>query len=277
MPINQALAGFTNVSEGDVIKNQYNLAIYTQNVGWVGDLTNLKPGEGYMMKTGLVGSFYYPNLSYTASGNKFATGKSTVQSSILDASNKYPNTMNAIAEVVGDNQSINNHLRAFVGKELRGESVPVFNPITNKSSYFVTIYGQSTPEDVRFEFIDTQENVTSVNEIIPFAKDDVVGELKRPTVLTLKSTLGVTQEQIKTLQVFPNPFINVLNIDLFTAHKVAKIILTDMQGRKIRTSIVSSELLNIVLDVQNVSSGVYILSFYDVNGNIIENQRVIKK
>jgi hypothetical protein len=36
-------------------------------------------------------------------------------------------------------------------------------------------------------------------------------------------------------------------------------------------------LLNIVLDVQNVSSGVYILSFYDINGNIIENQRVIKK
>jgi hypothetical protein len=192
-------------------------------------------------------------------------------------SSKYPNTMNAVAEVVGDNQSMNNRLRAFVGKELRAESVPVFNPITNKSSYFVTIYGQSIPEDVRFEFIDTQENVTSVNEIIPFAKDDVVGELKRPTVLTLKSTLGVTQEQIKTLQVFPNPFINVLNIDLFSVHKVAKIILTDMQGRKIRTSIVSSELLNIVLDVQNVSSGVYILSFYDINGNIIENQRVIKK
>jgi hypothetical protein len=276
MPINQALAGFTNVSEGDVIKNQYNLAIYSQNVGWIGDLTNLKPGEGYMMKTAQEGSFHYPNLSYTASGNKFAPNKSTVQSSILEASSKYPNTMNAVAEVVGDNQSIHNRLRAFVGKELRGESVPVFNPITNKSSYFVTIYGQTTPEDVRFEFIDTQENVSSVNETFPFAKDVVVGELKRPTVLTLKGTLGVNQEQIKLLQVFPNPFTDVLNIDLFAGHKVVKIILTDMQGRRIRTSKVSSQLLNIVLDVQNVSNGIYILSFYDADGNIVETQRVIK-
>jgi hypothetical protein len=63
------------------------LAIYTQNVGWIGDLTNLKPGEGYMMKTAR--RFYYPNLSYTASGNKFVTNKSTVQSSIIAASSKY--------------------------------------------------------------------------------------------------------------------------------------------------------------------------------------------
>jgi hypothetical protein len=277
IPINQALAAFTNVSEGDVIKNQYNLAIYTQNVGWIGDLTNLKPGEGYMIKTVQEGSFYYPNLSYTATGNKFATNKSTVQSSILSASSKYPNTMNAVAEVVGDNQSAKNRLRAFVGKELRGESVPVFNPITNKSSYFVTIYGQTALEDVRFEFIDTQENVSSVNETIPFEKDVVVGELKRPTVLTLKSDFGVNKEQLKTPQVFPNPFTNVLNIDLFTGHKVAKIILTDMQGRRIRTSKVSSTLLNIVLDVQNVSNGVYILSFYDTDGNIVETQKVIKQ
>jgi hypothetical protein len=63
---------------------------------------------------------------------------------------------------------------------------------------------------------------------------------------------------------------------LFTGHKVAKIILTDMQGRRIRTW-VSSTLLNIVLDVQNVSNGVYILSFYDTDGNIVENSKVKNK
>jgi hypothetical protein len=43
--------------EGDVIKNQYNLAIYTQNVGWVGDLTSLKPKRVQEMKTAQSGSF----------------------------------------------------------------------------------------------------------------------------------------------------------------------------------------------------------------------------
>jgi hypothetical protein len=42
--------------------------------------------------------------------------------------------------------------------------------------------------------------------------------------------------------------------------------------RIIRTSKVSSTLLNIVLDVQDVSNGVYILSFYDTDGNI-ENSK----
>jgi hypothetical protein len=55
--------------------------------------------------------FYYPNLSYTASGNKFETNKSTVQSSIIAASSKYSNTMNAAAEVI---INLQNRLRAFV-------------------------------------------------------------------------------------------------------------------------------------------------------------------
>jgi hypothetical protein len=56
---------------------------------------------------------------------------------------------------------------------------------------------------------------------------------------------------------------------------VAKIVLK-YAGRIIRTSKLVLHLLNIVLDVQDVSNGVYILSFYDTDGNIVETQRVIK-
>jgi hypothetical protein len=270
-PINQALAGFANAKEGDIIKNQYSLAIYNQNVGWLGDLTSLKPGEGYMMKTAQAGSFHYPNLSYTASGSKINSG-SKAKSVIIAASSKYPNSMNAVAEVVGDNQSNNNRLRAFVGKELRGEAIPTYNPITKKTAYFVTVYGQNTPEDIRFEFVDEQLNATAVNETYSFATDVVLGDLKTPKVLTLASG----QDQLESVLVYPNPFTNVLTVQLYVGHMVAKVTLTDMLGRKVKTVDVAPSQLNLVWDVRNLSSAVYILSTYDTEGNVLESKRVIK-
>jgi hypothetical protein len=54
-------------------------------------------------------------------------------------------------------------LRAFVGKELRGESVPVLiHLLINLFCY--DLY--TTPEDVRFEFIDKQENASSVESLL---------------------------------------------------------------------------------------------------------------
>ena len=256
MPINQALAGFANAKEGDIIKNQYSLAIYNQNVGWIGDLTSLKPGEGYMMKTAKAGNFHYPNLSYTASGSKMRTG-SQAKSVIIAASSKYPNSMNAVAEVVGDNQSNNNRLRAFVGKELRGEAIPTYNPITKKASYFVTVYGQNMQEDIRFEFVDEQLNATAVNETYTFATDAVLGGLKTPKLLTLASS----QEQLESVLVYPNPFTNVLTVQFYAGHKVAKVTLTDIQGRKLKAADVASSQLNLVWDVRNLTSAVYILIY----------------
>jgi hypothetical protein len=270
-PINQALAGFANAKEGDIIKNQYSLAIYNQNVGWIGDLTSLKPGEGYMMKTAQAGSFHYPNLSYTASGSKM-NSSSQAKSAIIAASSKYPNSMNAVAEVVGDNQSNTNRLRAFVGKELRGEAIPTYNPITQKASYFVTVYGQNMSEDIRFEFVDEQLNATAVNETYSFATDAVLGDLKTPKVLTLVSG----QDQLESVLVYPNPFTNVLTVQLYAGHKVAKVTLTDMLGRKVKTADVATGQLNLVWDVRNFSSAVYILSTYDSAGNMLESKRVIK-
>ncbi|WP_300977773.1 LamG-like jellyroll fold domain-containing protein [Flavobacterium sp.] len=268
-PINQALAGFAGVKDGDVIKNQFALAIYAQNIGWIGDLTHLRPGEGYMLKTAQAGSFYYPNLSYTASGNK--TKEEMVTK--IPASTKYANSMNAIAEVVGDNQDSNNKLRAYVGTELRAEAAPVFNPITKKNTYFVTIYGQKNNENIRFEFVDAQNKQSFVvNESIAFHADSVTGNGKSPQLLTLVETTTVNN----VLQVYPNPFINKLKVKLFKGHTIAQIKLSDMQGRSIKISTTSPEQEEIEFDTQNLPNGMYLLSMYDAGGMLIQTEKVIK-
>ncbi|OAZ05366.1 LamG-like jellyroll fold domain-containing protein [Flavobacterium succinicans] len=268
-PINQALAGFATVKDGDVIKNQFALAVYAQNIGWIGDLTHLRPGEGYMLKTAQAGNFYYPNLSYTASGNKIKEEMVTK----IPASTKYANSMNAIAEVVGDNQDTRNKLRAYVGTELRAEAAPVFNPITKKNTYFVTIYGQKNNENIRFEFVDAQNKQSFVvNESIAFHADSVTGNGKSPQLLTLVETTTINN----VLEIYPNPFINKLKVKLFKGHTIAQIKLSDMQGRSIKISTTSPEQEEIEFDAQNLPNGMYLLSMYDANGILIQTEKVIK-
>ena len=271
-PINQALAGFANVQEGDVIKNQYHLAIYNKNIGWVGDLTALKPGEGYMMKTASDGYFYYPNLSYSAS-SKLSNNGNKYENQTIEAATKYANTMNVVAEVVGDNQSKNNYLKAFVGKELRGEAPSIYNPITNKTSYFMTVYAYNDNEKVRFEFSDDQKSAT-INEVVVFNNNEILGGLTMPKVLTIAGK--IPQIESMDLIVYPIPFTNVLNIDLYNSHKISSIGLVDMKGTIVKTIAVSSVDSKVSLNVSNLPSGVYLVVTYDSKGNIIQSKRVIR-
>lgn len=268
-PINQALAGFTNVKDGDIIKNQYSLAIYAQNIGWIGDLTHMRPGEGYMLKTSQAGNFYYPNLSYTASSSKIRE----VLVPKIAASSKYANSMNVIAEVVGDNLDIHNKLRAYVGTELRAEASPIFNPITKKNTYFVTVYGKKTNDNIRFEFVDIQNNQNiAVNESIAFYPDSVTGSGKTPQLLTLTQSTLLSNP----IEVYPNPFTNKLKVKLFTGHTITLVKLVDMLGRSLKTITTSPQQVEIEFDVQNIPKGIYSLLMYDVNNTILQSEKVIK-
>ncbi|GIQ61045.1 hypothetical protein Flavo103_41810 [Flavobacterium collinsii] len=271
-PINQALAGFANVQEGDVIKNQYHLAIYNKNIGWVGDLTALKPGEGYMIKSASDGHFYYPNLSYSAT-SKMSNNDNLYANQTIEAVTKYANTMNVVAEIVGDNQSKNNYLKAFVGKELRGQAPAIYNPITNKTSYFMTIYGSNDNDKVNFEFLDDEKSA-AINEVIAFKNNVVLGGLATPKELTIGS--GIPQEDSIDLIVYPNPFTNVLNIDLYEHHEIRSIGVVDMKGSLVKTNTVSPTDSKVTLNVSNLPSGVYLVLTYDSKGNVLQSRRVVK-
>ena len=63
--LQEALA-FYNPTDGDVIKDQYNFAIYDTNSGWSGTLNYMQSNRGYMIKSGVAQTINYPN-SQTAS------------------------------------------------------------------------------------------------------------------------------------------------------------------------------------------------------------------
>ena len=278
--VNQALAGFSDVSNGDVIKSQYTMAQYSSSIGWIGDLTVLEPGVGYMMRTAKAGGFYYPNLNYSASTSKTSTFETknamvpAIKTSVIQSSFVYSSTMNIIAEVVNDNQSMENTLRAYVGNELRGETYPILNPITNKTSYFMTLYGQKVEDNIRFEWYNALLNKTMpVTEKFDFKPDVIIGNTSIPQLLTVVEPI-ISDE---TIMAHPNPFTNFISLKLFPGHKAAKFILFDILGHEIQNITIKSDQNEMKIDMQNLPFGIYILSINDALGTSLYTQKLIKK
>lgn len=280
MSINQALAGFSDVSNGDIIKSQYTMAQYSPTVGWIGDLTYLEPGVGYMMRTAKAGNFYYPNLNYSSSTSKFtsastmATINSNNKINKIESSYQYASNMNIIAEIANENISPDNTLRAFVGKELRGESFPILNPLTNKQSYFMTIYGQKMDDIIRFEWFDASTNKTvAVKENFTFNPDLVIGSSATPQLLNVVELVNVD----KSILVYPNPFVNFVVLKLYPMHNFTKATIFDMLGHAIQNIEIKSTQNEIKIEMQNAPSGSYIISLFDESGSTIDTQQLLKK
>jgi hypothetical protein len=279
MTINQALAGFVEVSDGDVIKSQYTMAQYSPNIGWIGDLTYLEPGVGYMMRTAKAGNFYYPNLNYSASSSKFSTASTKlsneqlIKTSILESSFKYSTNMNIIAEIVNENPSVESSLRAYVGNELRGEAFPVSNPITKKQTYFITIYGQKTEDNLRFEWVNTVENKTvHLSENFFFKPDVVLGSTPSPILFNVAAPITVDTSILS----YPNPFTNSILVKLYPGHTATKVLLYDISGKEVKKVELNAEQSEMLLDTQSLPSGNYIITVLDYLGNNLYTQKLIK-
>lgn len=280
MTINQALAGFVEVSDGDVIKSQYTMAQYSPTVGWIGDLTYLEPGVGYMMRTAKAGNFYYPNLNYSASTSKFTSAATTSpinsisKTSKIESSYQYATNMNIIAEVANETIAPENTLRAYVGKELRGESYPVLNPLTNKQSYFMTIYGQKTDDTIRFEWFDASTNKTvGLIENFTFKPDLVLGNTSTPQLLTIAEPIQIDE----TILVYPNPFVNYMILKLYPMHKATKATIYDMLGHVVQNIDIKLSQNETRIEMINYPSGSYIISLFDELGTNIYTQQLLKK
>jgi hypothetical protein len=280
MSVNQALAGFSDVSNGDIIKSQYTMAQYSPTVGWIGDLTYLEPGVGYMMRTAKAGNFYYPNLNYSASTSKFTTASTsapinlTTKTSKIESSYQYSTNMNLIAEVANETIAPENILRAYVDKELRGESYPIFNPLTNKQSYFMTIYGQKPDDTIRFEWFDASANKTvALIENFTFKSDLVLGSTATPQLLTIAEPIKVDE----TFLVYPNPFVNYIIMKLFPMHKATKAVIFDMLGHELQKIDIKLDQNEIRVEMLNYPSGSYIFSLFDESGTNIYTHQLLKK
>ena len=216
-------------------------------------------------------------MNYSASSSKITAAKLSSEqpnkTSILDASFKYSTTMNIIAEIVNENPSIESSLRAYVGNELRGEAFPVSNPITKKSTYFITIYGQKTEDNLRFEWVNTLENKTvALNENFLFKPDVVIGSTPNPQLFNIAAPILMNT----SILTYPNPFTNSILLKLYPGHTATRVSLYDILGHEIKKIELNAEQSEMRIDTQNLPSGNYIITVLDRLGNNLYTQKLIK-
>ena len=212
MTVKEALAGY-EASDEDVIKSQTGFAMYDTRSGWVGNLTYLEPGKGYMLyrKSPSDTAFHYPLIPGVL---RLAPGNNAVDASRLNpfqipvqGNYDYSDNMTVVA-APGSGFTVlpGDHVLAYAGAELRGKAQPIQDPVTNNPAFFFNIPGDNS-QLLHFEVERNGKSVAQTDPVMSFMSNSVIGSIKQPFILNFG-------QSAVTADLFPNPFYNELTIHL---------------------------------------------------------------
>lgn len=225
LPLNEALAGYEAL-EGDVIKSQSGFAMYNGNLGWIGSLTYMQPGYGYMLqrKGTTSATLQYP--SSKTQGNKVApatrsAGSGTAMLDMGYANTNYSRTMSMVATVDGVQVEEGDVLKVYVDGELRGESPLICKGESDEPLFFLSIAGEQK-ENVDMAVERNGEVIAAATSAATFQADKIEGSYSNPRVISFIED---------NMMVYPSPFVNELYIKKQVDEKAdVKVTITDMKG-----------------------------------------------
>lgn len=233
--IDEALSNITNLSVGDRIKGQREFAIYGgAGIGWVGSLSSLKPGEGYLYYAGTAGVLTYPELSVGISST--SSGQSLISSSgSIDFEQyglnptQFETNMNMVVEVSGiELQPDDLLLIRNAEDEVVGLAYASDNPVLDEPAFFVTIYGNSA-SSIEFELLRGSRTFTLTPQrqvTFTYQADTHSGSLEAPVILLAEE---ISAESI-TAKAIPNPFENNVRVSWLAADPPEHIQIVNTDG-----------------------------------------------
>lgn len=179
--VNEALADMSDLTTGDLIKNQTGYSQFIEGYGWFGSLLFMDAGQGYMLKTGTGGSFTYPDYVIPREqAADFATAQSTRLRELagwncnpLD----YEYSSNITAEIHDLNSLLNDPnltIAAFYGEECRGIATPV--EVNDQWVLFLTQYSNVLNQTLTYKvFLADSNEIVDVVETLPFVNNQILG------------------------------------------------------------------------------------------------------
>lgn len=190
------------------------------------------------------GSFAFGAQHLTAAGTYTETFTSQLGCDSIVTLNLTETAVDTVISLAGDVLTVNATGATFKWIKC-GDNIAIGG--ANSSSFTPTVSGN-------YAAVVTQNGCTDTTRCI------FVNKVGLPTI------------DLVNLQIFPNPTNDVVNIMLEDV-KIDQITLTDLQGRKLQA--VQNPGTSSVISLDNLASGVYLLSIYTADG--INTQRVIKK
>ncbi len=261
MTLEEALISM-NPSDGDVIKTSNRFAMYAGvALGWVGSLSSMAPGEGYMLYANNTGTLTYPERSSLS--NSRLLEDNSYEDLFTVAQNEDGHTMSIIASIDGFDQLDSREdqlLVAYVDDQVRGY-VPVSN-VGASSMYFLSVSAEEA-DQVTFKLYDAlNASYIDLSGGVSYGADQISGTLDEPVTLGIHGALGI--EEIRLIQAYPNPFDQYLDLIIPMTEQSANVILLDISGKIIFTRDVSNDgreqlQLRFKEEVNKLKSGVYLL------------------
>ncbi|MCR5130013.1 MAG: CotH kinase family protein [Prevotella sp.] len=180
----------SKLDEGDVVIGQSGFSTYSETDGWVGTLSTISAGYGYLYKTTSTKALHFTAPATRVQLRKFAksapkrapvngTKTSTTNLSLLR--HQYPSVMAVIGQIMWNGNPVEPEtfsLAAYADDELRGVSQVA------GGKHFLTIYGDSG-EELSFKAIDAEGNICNISETFRF-NSDLKGTLQHPFEFTLQ-------------------------------------------------------------------------------------------
>lgn len=184
---NASLAdAFANLhpADGDVVRSKKAFAIY-DNHEWVGTLTQLTPGEGYLYynSTSESKSFHYPEATMQHNAPRQAPRQEvpTYYKPVDDSA--YPGNMTLIASIEDGGTPVSDaELAVFVDGECRAAS----NRVIRGNLYFVTIPGQGSGQKLTFRVWMNEQEYT-FDPQLNYEDDAMLGTPDEPIVVDIRN------------------------------------------------------------------------------------------
>ena len=251
-------------AEEDIIKNMDNFAVYTGGE-WVGTLTTMKPGEGYLFKSDKDVTFNYPMTRV------FPVIEETSQAKSMASANasapwqyevhSYPDNMTLIGKLYANDIPMiegSFTIGAFSGDECRGIGQYI------KGYIFMTIHGTASEiETLSFKAYEkVSGHVFDAEESLSF-NGNHIGSMQNPFIFNIYGATEITDVATSgKYVVYPRPLRNVMYIkgeteDIQTVHIISinGLVLMTQNGY-------NAEGIN----VAHLNTGTYIVAITTKNG-----------
>lgn len=223
LTLKEALAGYDAV-EGDIIKSQDAMAMYSGNLGWIGSLTYMENGKGYMMQRQATteATLQYPTISAVAAKAQ-ATRSAADEAVASGGNNQYATNMTVVARLTGVELAHGDRLVAYVGGERRGETGITEIPAAEEDLFFLTIGGDKA-ESIDLVLERDGQTQAYAGGVLTYGSNRVIGTVNNPMEVQLAAPAD-------GVQLYPQPFEEVLNIRMdVDAEADVNIVITDVRG-----------------------------------------------
>lgn len=265
LSVNDALGSLDPVAvDDDRIISQDAFAVFYQGQ-WVGSLTQMQPGKGYIIELSQESTLLYPD----ASGKENPPPDQKLFSSTGDYPLAHQQfTMMIIAQLELPDGSISHNpedvIYAFSGEECRGMAAPDTNV---DGRIFMSVGSDAEAgEDIRFSAFLSEFGIqVDIQETMVFESLNKEGTIDQPRIFTLKGFTGtdnLLSNDVLIGEPHPNPFNEFTEINCYLTEPAnMKLTVINIEGQAVLTAInrrFSAGNHSLVINKNELSPGIYL-------------------